>query len=100
MKLAGRPGGLPNKEAHALLHDIDGAVGDGRDALGALTENARDVGGVGGDLAVALLERFQVRDGHLRDALLEIAVAQSRELRLDLVIRARAEALVYREQIR
>ena len=51
-------------QAHAFLDGADGAVGDGRDALRAFAENAGEVGGVGGDFAIALLERFEVRDHH------------------------------------
>src|ERR1035438_9701033 len=58
-------------EAHPLLDGGDGAVGDGGDALGALAQDGGEVSRVGGDFAIALLERFEVGDRHFGHLFLE-----------------------------
>ena len=52
-------------------------VGDGGDAFGAFAQNAGEIGGVGGDFAITLLEGFQVGDHHFGDLLLQIAIAHA-----------------------
>ena len=71
----------------------------GRDALGAFAQDAGQVAGVGGDLAVALLERLQVRDHHFGHLLLQVAVAHAGEVRLHLLVGPAGEGLVDGEQV-
>src|ERR1017187_942488 len=71
--------GMPvlRMQAHALLDGADGAVGDGSDARGAIAQDGGEVGRVGGDLAIALLEGFEVGDDHFGNLFLEVAVAHA-----------------------
>ena len=68
-----------------------GGIGDRRDALRAFAQNAGQVAGLGGDFAVALLERLQLRDHHLGHLLFQIAVAHAGEVRAASASSVRSE---------
>src|SRR5262245_11863956 len=86
-------------ETHPALDQLHGGVGDRGDAFGALAQHAGNVAGVGDNLAIALLEWFELRYHHLGYLLLQIAVSHAREMRLHLIIIPAAERLVDAEKI-
>ena len=57
-------------QPHTLFHQLHGLIGDRGYAPGALAEDAGDVAGLVDDFAIALLERFEVGDGHVGHLLL------------------------------
>ena len=63
---------------------VELAIGVTRSAPSRSTP--RQVAGLGRDLAVALLERLQLRDHHLRHLLLQVAVAHAGEVRAHLLV--------------
>src|ERR1022692_1479583 len=77
-----------------MFDDLDGRVGDGGDAFGSGAQDAGEVGAVGDDLVVALLEGLEVRDDHVGDLLFQLAVAQAGELGFDFVVGRAGESLV------
>src|ERR1017187_4297698 len=77
-----------------MFDDLDGRVGDGGDAFGSRAQDAGEIGGVGDDLVVALLEGLEMGDDHVGDLLFQLAVAQAGELGFDFVVGCAGESLV------
>src|ERR1035438_6148127 len=77
-----------------MFDDLDGRVGERGDAFGSGAQDAGEIGGVGDDLVVALLEGLQVRDDYVGDLLFQLAVAQAGELGFDFVVGRAGESLV------
>src|ERR1017187_10982226 len=82
-----------------MFDDLHGRVGDGGDAFGSGAQDAGEIGAVGDDLVVALLEGLEVRDDHVGDLLYQLAVAQAGELGFDFVVGRAGESLVDRGQV-
>ena len=83
----------------ALFYQADGLVGDGRYSLGALAEDAGEIAWLVGDLAVALLEGFQVGDGHVGHLLLQFAVSHAGEAGLHGIVGVAGKGLVNGQQV-
>src|SRR5690349_10978240 len=86
-------------KSHAALDEVHGGIRNGRNALGALAEHTRDVSGIGGDLAVALLKGLEVGDDHLGYLFFQVAVAHAAEVRAHLVSCPAAESVENVEQV-